>query len=137
MRYWPIGKQGSNKNKLSFLEKKMRSTFLNFLAGWFLVVPTKEGFAHPGNVPMPHRAHWTINVSPSVGNIHTMKPNEPNKQMMFAKVINPKQFLIPSVLELATKSIVEAMGIKQASQQTLVHVRKELQMDDPKSEPKK
>jgi hypothetical protein len=66
-----------------------------------------------------------------------MKPNEPNKQMMFAKVINPKQFLTPGVLELATKSIVEAMGIKQASQQTLVHVRKELQMDDPKSEPKK
>jgi hypothetical protein len=45
-----------------------------------------------------------------------MKPNQPNKQMMFAKVINPKQFLTLSVLELATKSIVEAMGIKQTSQ---------------------
>ncbi len=52
------------------------------------------------------------NVSPSVGNIHMMKPNQPNKQMMFAKVINPKGFLTPSVLELATKSIVEAMGSK-------------------------
>jgi hypothetical protein len=41
------------------------------------------------------------------------------------------------VFEFATKSIVEAMGIKQASQQTLVHVRKELQMDDPKSELRK
>ncbi len=57
--------------------------------------------------------------------------------MMFAKVINPKRFLTLSVLELATKSIVEAMGIKQASQQTRVHVRKELQMDDPKNEPRK
>jgi hypothetical protein len=66
-----------------------------------------------------------------------MKPNQPNNQMMFAKVINPKRFLTLSVLELATKSIVEAMGIKQASQQTRVHVRKELQMDDPKNEPRK
>ncbi len=41
------------------------------------------------------------------------------------------------MFEFATKSIVEAMGIKQASQQTLVHVRKELQMDDPKSELRK
>ncbi len=56
---------------------------------------------------------------------------------MFAKVITPKQFLTLSVLELATKSIVEAMGIKQTSQQTLMHVRKELQMDDPKCEPRK
>jgi hypothetical protein len=63
-----------------------------------------------------------------------MKPNQPNKQMKFAKITNPKRFLTPSVLELVTKSIVEAMGIKQTSQQTLVHVRKELQMDDPKSE---
>jgi hypothetical protein len=45
-----------------------------------------------------------------------MKPNQPNKQMMFVKVINPKQFLTLSVLELATKSIIEAMGIKQTSQ---------------------
>jgi len=116
MRYWPIGKQGLNKNKLSFLKKKMKPTFLNFLVGWFLVVPPKEGFAHLGNVLMPHQVHWTPNVSSSVGNIHTMKPNEPNKQMMFAKVINPKKNLTPTVLELATKSIVEAVGIKQASQ---------------------
>jgi len=119
MRYWPIGKQGLNKNKLSFLKKKMKPTFLNLLVGWFLVVPPKEGFALPSNVPMPYQVHWTPNVSPSVGNIHTMKPNQPNEQMMFAKVINPKQFLTPSVLELATKSIVEAMGIKQTSQHNL------------------
>jgi hypothetical protein len=57
--------------------------------------------------------------------------------MMLAKITSPKQFLTPSVLEPTIKSNVEAMGTKQTSQQKLVHARKELQMDDLESEPRK
>jgi hypothetical protein len=53
---------------------------------------------------------------------------------MFTEITSPKQFLTPSVLEPTIKSDVEAMGIKQTSQQKLVHARKELQMDDLESE---
>jgi hypothetical protein len=57
--------------------------------------------------------------------------------MTFAEITSPKLFLTPSVLEPTIKSDVEAMGIKQTSQQKLVHARKELQMDDLESEPGK
>ncbi len=41
------------------------------------------------------------------------------------------------MLKPVNKSDVETMGTKQASQHKLVHVRKELQMDDPESELRK
>jgi hypothetical protein len=54
--------------------------------------------------------------------------------MMLAEITSPKRFLTPSVFEPIIKSDVEAMGIKQTSQQKLVHARKELQMDYLESE---
>lgn len=57
--------------------------------------------------------------------------------MMLVEITSPKLFLTPNVLEPVIKSDVETMGIKQASQHKLVHARKELQMDDPKSELRK
>jgi len=56
--------------------------------------------------------------------------------MMLGKITIPKRFLTLNVHK-GTKSLIEVMGTKQASQHEHVHARKELQMDDPKNENEK
>lgn len=55
---------------------------------------------------------------------------------MLVKITIPKRFLTLNVHK-GTKSLIEVMGTKQASQHEHVHARKELQMDDPKNENEK